>query len=651
VFHLQLERAHCRALIAVLREDALADNARRRLAAIEQRLADAPPGRMAVLTQRHGLDPLAVDFVWTAVALAAEPRLVAHAEALDGPVARRGLTCALYSRLARLDDADGHALALWLARANPLVDAGLLGVADTAYLPAAAPVAAAHRLVTFLAGDDRPDPAVAPLVVPAGELPIDARQQAALDELARALADRRALVIVEGPRGSGRRTAIARACSGHLALAVAAHGDALDPLLRALGRELALGDALAVLVDLVPSSDPATVAPLRARLEAWLETCRGPVAITTTQWSLDVRTDRPVVRVRWPIADVQVRRRQWARIAEQHGCTAIEGDVDQLAMQYHIGPGGMARATRSAMLGRVAPTSLAATEIVEGIRHNIAERLGGLAHRVEVRQRWDDLVLNEDTLDQVTALIARVRHAYLVLESWRYGTKMARGQGVAALFSGPPGTGKTMVAGLIAAELGLDLYQVDLSQVVSKWIGETEKQLARIFEAAEEGHALLLFDEADALFGQRSTEMKGATDRYANLEVNYLLQRIESFGGLTILTTNLDQSIDKALRRRLASHIVFAPPDDDERERLWQTLTATGGAPLAPELDFVALAHDFPTMTGANIRNAAIAAAFLAANDRSTTISFDHLMRAARAEYRSMGHVLAERSLGKRGGG
>jgi SpoVK/Ycf46/Vps4 family AAA+-type ATPase len=288
--------------------------------------------------------------------------------------------------------------------------------------------------------------------------------------------------------------------------------------------------------------------------------------------------------------------------------------------------------------------TLDATDLAHGLRHNIAEDLGGLAHPVAVTQSWADLVLSDDTRDHIQALIARVRHAHHVLNDWSYRSKIARGTGVPALFSGPPGTGKTMVAGLIARELDLELYQVDLSQVVSKWIGETEKQLARVFDAAEQGHALLLFDEADALFGKRTADVKGAVDRYANLEVNYLLQRVEAFGGITILTTNLDTAIDTALKRRLAAHIVFELPDDDERTTLWSRLVTTPDAPLAKDLDFDALARMFPKMSGAHIRNAALAAAFLAAADQSKTITQQHLIRAGRAEYRSMGHVLADRS-------
>jgi SpoVK/Ycf46/Vps4 family AAA+-type ATPase len=180
--------------------------------------------------------------------------------------------------------------------------------------------------------------------------------------------------------------------------------------------------------------------------------------------------------------------------------------------------------------------------------------------------------------------------------------------------------------------------------VVSKWIGETEKQLAKVFDAAEAGHVLLLFDEADALFGQRSTEMRGATDRYANLEVNFLLQRIERFNGIVILTTNLDAAIDKALKRRLAAHVVFQHPDEDEREQLWTQLLAADGAPLGRDIDARKLSRVFPQMTGANIRNAALAAAFLAAAESRNKIDQATVMQAARGEYLSMGHVLASTS-------
>jgi SpoVK/Ycf46/Vps4 family AAA+-type ATPase len=275
------------------------------------------------------------------------------------------------------------------------------------------------------------------------------------------------------------------------------------------------------------------------------------------------------------------------------------------------------------------------------VRSNVADRMRTIARRIELDERGEDLVRPADAHEPIRALIYRCRIAHKVYEDWGFKRRASRGTGVAALFSGPPGTGKTMVAGLIALELGLELFQIDLSQVVSKWIGETEKNLGQLFDAAEAGHALLLFDEADSLFAKRATDVKGAQDRYANLEVNYLLQRIEAFSGIAILTTNLDTSIDAALKRRLAAHVLFYAPDDDERARLWERMARLGTAPVeCGSRDFLQLSREFPDMSGAHIRNAVLAAAFVAAAEGGT-ISRDRLAKAAQLEYRSMGRVLS----------
>ena len=245
-----------------------------------------------------------------------------------------------------------------------------------------------------------------------------------------------------------------------------------------------------------------------------------------------------------------------------------------------------------------------------------------------------------DQFDQLIELVARVRHRQIVLEKWGFARKVGRGLGVAALFSGPPGTGKTMAAGLVARELALDLYQVDLAKVVSKYIGETEKNLARVFDAAESGHAILLFDEAESLFARRS-EVKSSNDRHANLEVNYLLQRIEQFRGVSILTTNHESAIDDAFRRRLAIHVRFPVPDDDQRELLWRAMIPEE-APVATDLQLGELARKFQ-MSGGYIRNAMMRAAYLAA-DAGGVIDNDHLFRAAQHEYESMGKVSFDRS-------
>ncbi len=537
-----------------------------------------------------------------------------------------------------------------LACGHPLINDGLLRVVEDD-VPAAAPMLPAPRLVAYLSGDDTPAAGLTRRNIAPEQRRshlFDAAQLHALRQLTDVLTSgQRVLVVIEGPRKTGRKTALALAATRPLLCLdldrAGTRSAGLAASLQTLRRELALVDAVPVLTDLGIDRNAGDAA---GALAAFVNSVPGPVAVTTALATNDLGIDRPVVRVRWAVPTAEVRLRLWQRALDGVAAMTPE-EIGNVASRYRLGPGAIAASVASARAARASgsTSALTATEVITALRHNIAEDVAGLATRVEVTQSWDDLVLADDTLDQIRALVARLRHAHQVLDEWGYRGKLARGAGVAALFSGPPGTGKTMVAGLIARELDLELYQVDLSQVISKWVGETEKQLARVFDAAEAGHALLLFDEADALFGQRSTETRGAVDRYANLEVNFLLQRIEAFGGITVLTTNLDAAIDKALKRRLAGHVVFASPDEDERSALWRRLTGTATAPLADDLDFDELARVFPNMTGANIRNAAIAAAFHAASDGASSIAMAHLVRAGRGEYRSMGHMLAERPL------
>jgi AAA+ superfamily predicted ATPase len=654
-FELQLERTRLRAMLAIERIAAQPDEGARErlrgeLAAVERAIAKQPAGRAAELAARLGLDSEELDLLWTAVAVAVDPQVLPHAVVLGGPDARRGLSLATYALIGELDARRARRLAERLVRAHPLLEDHLLGWASEAQSPAARPLVAAPRTISWLAGSDQPDPAMAgagAVVEVLADPALDARQREAAAALPRILTAQPApLVVVEGAAGSGRRTAIATVAAA-LGRAVVAldlrrlprEPAALEAGLIGLRRECRLRDAIPLVADIDQlaegSADPAIA--LRA-LARFADALPGPFAATASQPGLELPTTRPLARVRWSTPDIATRTTLWQR-ALGRDAAAVGEALDGVAIRYRLGAGGIGRAVASARL-LVGGAPVTAAHLVEGVRTNIAERLGDLALRQEVQQTWDDLVLAPDILDQVKALTARVRHAHRVLEQWGFGEKLPRGQGVAALFSGPPGTGKTMVAGLIARELDLELYQVDLSKVVSKWVGETEKQLGRIFEAADAGHALLLFDEADALFAKR-TEVKSSNDRYANLEVNYLLQRIESFGGVTILTTNLDASIDPALRRRLAANIVFWPPDHDERVRLWRGVLAAG-APVAGDVDLEALAASFGEMTGANIRNAVLAAAFLAAAEDGP-ITQARLERAARGEYASMGRVLDSR--------
>jgi ATP-dependent 26S proteasome regulatory subunit len=263
-------------------------------------------------------------------------------------------------------------------------------------------------------------------------------------------------------------------------------------------------------------------------------------------------------------------------------------------------------------------------------------RLDDLAQRIEPAASWDDLVLPEKELQTLRGVAAHVRQRLKVYENWGFANKGGRGLGISALFAGVSGTGKTMSAEVLAQELQLDLYRIDLSAVVSKYIGETEKNLRRVFDAAEGGATILLFDEADALFGKRS-DVKDSHDRYANMEVSYLLQRMEAYQGLAILTTNLKDTLDTAFLRRIRFVVKFPFPDATQRAEIWRRIfpkqTPTEG------LDAARLAK--LNVAGGNIRNIALNAAFLAA-DAEEPVRMKHLLDAARSEYVKLERTLTD---------
>ena len=229
----------------------------------------------------------------------------------------------------------------------------------------------------------------------------------------------------------------------------------------------------------------------------------------------------------------------------------------------------------------------------------------------------------------------QVRYRAQVYDTWGFDRKLSLGKGLNVLFAGPSGTGKTMAAEIMARELGLDLYKIDLSTIVSKYIGETEKNLARIFAEAETSNAILFFDEADALFGKRS-EVRDSHDRYANIEISYLLQRMEEYDGVAILASNLSKNMDDAFVRRMRFTVEFPFPDEDSRRRIWEGIWPAE-TPRRPGLDLADMARRFDLPGGA-IRNIAVAAAFLAADD-GQAVGMGHLMRATQREYQKMGKL------------
>jgi hypothetical protein len=294
-------------------------------------------------------------------------------------------------------------------------------------------------------------------------------------------------------------------------------------------------------------------------------------------------------------------------------------------------------ALRATALGE---TQVSRATMLAACHTQVEAGFAGLATRVDCPFDWDDLVLPEAPRDQLLEILASGRHRAQVMDEWGFGKKYPYGSGLSVLFSGPSGTGKTMAASIIARGLGRPLYRVDLSQIFDRYVGETEKNLARIFEGARAGHVIILFDEADSLFSKR-TEVKSSNDRYANLEVNYLLQRIENHQGMVILTTNLDSSLDEAFRRRMRFTVKFPEPDADMREALWRSMLPDG-ANVSEDVDWGELAELFE-VPGGSIKNAVLRAAFLAAADASA-LDMDHFVRAATAECAALGKLVRGRS-------
>ena len=445
-----------------------------------------------------------------------------------------------------------------------------------------------------------------------------------------------ARIVVRGRSGTGRKTV-------------------LGVLAREAGRQLAIIDLLALprgaepfVLELRQALRTAHLAghvPCLANLDELMfderparevaaETLRvhpGPIAVITSH-EAPAPFAAGHIAITLPTLPESERVGVWQRAVTAAGLVDVRTDV--LAARYRVGPGVIHRAVASACAN--GNPELDATAALEDyIRQTRDARLGLHAKRVERLASWSNVVLPPDILDSLRELVARVRHGKTVFETWGMGRIMQTSRGLTALFQGPPGTGKTLVAGVIARELGLDLYQVDLSKVMSKWIGETERNLSTIFDAAEDGQVILLFDEADSLFAKR-TEVRSSNDRYANLEVNYLLQRLDAFEGIAILTTNNGTSIDGAFKRRMSFRLSFPFPDEDTREQLWRA-HLPADLPIEGELTLDVIARKYH-LAGGYIRNACLRAAFLAAQDE-TGLQQRHLERAVTLEYSELGKL------------
>lgn len=356
-----------------------------------------------------------------------------------------------------------------------------------------------------------------------------------------------------------------------------------------------------------------------------------------------VRCDREMVSVHVARPDAMAQIQIWQEVLGDSG-PELKGPVESLAEQFDFGPRGIARAAPLAhnlasLRGNAG--KLSGEDLWEACRQQLSAHMDELAQKISPCYDWDDIVVPGEVLTQLKEITAQVAHRHVVYQEWGFGRKLSRGRGISALFAGPSGVGKTMAAEVMAHHLKLDLYRIDLAQVVSKYIGQTEKNLRAVFDAAERSGAILFFDEADALFGKRS-EVKDSHDRYANIEINYLLQRMEDYRGLAILATNMKSFLDSAFMRRLRFIVDFPFPAFSQRMEIWRK--AFPSAAAVGELDLHALSR--LEIAGGNIRNIAVNSAFLAASE-GVPIGMEQVMRAARREYKKIDRMVMESEFGR----
>jgi len=454
-----------------------------------------------------------------------------------------------------------------------------------------------------------------------------------------------------GPYGGGKRS-MARAVCGDLSLPLIAADVSkmlsaeipFGEMIWLLGREaVLLGAALCLEnFDSLLSDDNKLVQELKSLVEMMRAFRPLTFLIGRRPWQpREFFNDADLVQIDFPIPDDRTRKQLWETYLN-NGCangSAFEASVDAeaLAGKFRLTPGQirdtLEAAENLARWRAPADPMVTMEDLYAACRAQTTPKLGELARKIKPKFTWDDIVLPPDQLAQLNEICNETRHRRRVYGEWGFDRRLSLGKGLVALFTGPPGTGKTMAAEVVANGLNLDLYKIDLSQVVSKYIGETEKKLHQIFDEAQSSNSILFFDEADALFGKRS-EVKDAHDRYANIEVGYLLQKMEEYDGIAILATNLQQNMDEAFTRRMRFIIEFPFPDEHHRKLIWQ-VTFPPEAPLGDDVDFAWLARGI-RLPGGNIRNIALAGAFFAAGEESV-IRMSHLIQAARREFQKIG--------------
>ena len=605
-------------------------------------VGDGNERRLDNMRRAFGIDLTDTELLLIALAPDIDPRFEQFYGYLNDDVTRRRATVGLALELCGLSTAD-HEARRRLSTGGRLARCGLVLIEERDRPVLARALRVPDRIGAHLLGDDAFDADLEALL----------SQGAAPDMRSASVALARGIAL-------GSRLGYVLEVAGSSAAASALAAVALTgarPLTLDLGRLVTAGDAGDLTARAVVEARLRGAVLIAGPIDALVE--RSPNAIrdlADSDWPVvlfgerawEPRWARSVpLQVEAPVPDRAHRARLWQAAIEGRPGGPHNGRVGELVQAtsiFHLSPPQIERAAESALLSALAQDrELSERDLQAGARRQNAAGLERLAHRIEPAASWDDLIVPADVGRQLRELAGRARQRDRVLGEWQIGGRSSRGRGITTLFAGESGTGKTLSAEVIAHDLGLDLYVIDLSTVVDKYIGETEKNLDRIFSEADRINGVLLFDEADAIFGKRS-EVRDARDRYANVEVAYLLQRMERFDGLAVLTTNLRSNIDESFTRRIDVIVDFPKPDEAARLALWH-IHLPDQLPQAADLDLEFLAERF-TLAGGDIRNICLTAAYLAA-DGGTPVRMLDLIRATGREYRKLGRLTTESEFGR----
>jgi AAA+ superfamily predicted ATPase len=586
-------------------------------------------------TELFGLSSFERDVLLLALAAEVDDRYGRTFATLNADPARRRPTVGLAVRLLCDDVGGGHELAaatlgpgchLYRHGLIDIVGEGPHATREVRLPPTFWPALAGFPSTPPFAVTPSRAAAIARLVLDAAT----ERAVATAIAWARRTAAAQLLLTFSGPDGTGRRT-IAHAVAhelGHASIEIAAAALEHEDVLRDLGRETAWHRAAVVVLDGAPA---ATIARLCAHVAT-------PVLVLGRA---PAEPPRPMFEVAVPQPDRDARERLWTRTLAAHGHAE---DVDPIvfASRYRFGPGRVITAVeRAGAIASARGERIGRADLIEACRAIGGLSLGSMAQRLDASYRPGDLVLPATVRRELDLIMSWARHGAHVFRDGGAGGRAHAREGFVCLFAGPPGTGKTMATQIIAGELGLELWRIDLSQVINKYIGETEKNLDRVFADAEAGGTILLFDEADALFGRR-TDVKHAHDRYANVETAFLLQRLESHRGIVVLATNLNRNLDEAFLRRIHVVAEFPMPGPDERAQIWERHLVASH--LGDDVDLPQLGQRF-ALAGGDIRNAVIAAALLAADD-GCAISMRHLVLGVVREMLKAGRLMSPDDFG-----